>query len=177
MRRLSSLAKAQPCLQDDKKLRLNSQNYFRLPDDKTLRLCSRRCFSVCLSVSYQLHKNCRPDLHEIFREGWQWATEKTITFWWRFISPSEDRDCLADSSLLGNMESGINRLRCVTLQCRACTSRRHHSNCDVITSPAHERQPRQPVLVNDVSTLVRRALAEVCTAPMLLVSYTLSINS
>jgi len=24
-----------------------------------------------------------PDLHEIFREGWQWANEQTIKFWWR----------------------------------------------------------------------------------------------
>jgi len=23
------------------------------------------------------------DLHEIFREGWQWATEQMIKFWWR----------------------------------------------------------------------------------------------
>jgi len=23
------------------------------------------------------------DLHEIFREGWQWASEQTIKFWWR----------------------------------------------------------------------------------------------
>jgi len=71
----------------------------------------------------------------------------------------------------------INWLRCVTLQCRACTIRRRHRNYDVITSPAHDRQPRQPVMVNDVATLVRRALAEVCTGPMLLVSYTLSISS
>ena len=81
MRRLSSLAKAEPCLQDDKKRRLNNQNYFHLQDDKTLRLCFRRCFSVCLSVCYQLHKNYRTDLHEIFREGCQWANEKMIKFW------------------------------------------------------------------------------------------------
>jgi len=22
-------------------------------------------------------------LHEIFREGWQWASEQMIKFWWR----------------------------------------------------------------------------------------------
>jgi len=22
-------------------------------------------------------------LHEIFREGWQWAIEQTVKFWWR----------------------------------------------------------------------------------------------
>ena len=52
------------------------------------------------------------------------------------------RDCFLDSSLLGDMENGINRLRCATVQCRACTSRHRHSNYDIITSPAaHDRQP------------------------------------
>jgi len=41
-----------------------------------------------------------------------------------------------DSSLSADTESGINRLRCATLQWRACTSRHRHSNYDVITSPA-----------------------------------------
>jgi len=25
------------------------------------------------------------DLHEIFREGWQWASEQMITFWWWWV--------------------------------------------------------------------------------------------
>jgi len=37
------------------------------------------------------------------------------------------------------------------------------------TSPAHDRQPSQPVTANDVATLERRALAEVCAVPVLLV--------
>ena len=41
-----------------------------------------------------------------------------------------------DSSLLADMESGINRLHCATHQCMACTNRHRHSNYDVITSPA-----------------------------------------
>jgi len=44
----------------------------------------------------------------------------------------------------------------------------------IITSPARDRQPRQsrqPVMVNDIATVVRRALAEVCTVPVLLVQY------
>jgi len=36
-------------------------------------------------------------------------------------------------------------------------------------SPAHDRQPRQPVMVNDVVALVSHALVEVCTVPVLLV--------
>ena len=80
------------------------------------------------------------------------------------ISPSGYRDCFPDSSLLRDMESGTNRLRCATLQCRACTSRHRHSNYDVITSPAHDRQQDW---YRDTG---RRALAEVCTVPVLLVS-------
>jgi len=44
----------------------------------------------------------------------------------------------------------------------ARTTRHHH----YVT--AHDRQPRQPVMVNDIATLVRRALAEACTVPLLL---------
>ena len=36
---------------------------------------------VCLFVSNFVQK--LPDLHEIFREGWQWASELRIKFWCR----------------------------------------------------------------------------------------------
>jgi len=68
------------------------------------------CMSVCLLA---VHKNVQMDLHEIFREGWQWVNEQTIKFWWRSGSRI--------------------RIRIVTL--------------------------------------VKRALAEVCTVPVLLVYY------
>ena len=97
--------------------------------------CFRRCLFVCLFVS-TLRKNFRTDLHEIFREGWQWASEQMNKFWWRSGLPSGYRDCFPDSSLLRQKESGMNRLRCATLQCTAGHSRHHHSNCDVITPPA-----------------------------------------
>jgi len=45
-------------------------------------------------------------LHEIFREGWQWASECMIKFWWRSGSPFGYRDCFLDSSLLGDTEIG-----------------------------------------------------------------------
>jgi len=70
----------------------------------------------------------------IFREGWQWANEQTIKFWWRSGSPSGYRDCFSDSSLMGDKESGINRLCCVTLQCIAIattTSIRHRPLAEV----------------------------------------------
>ena len=40
------------------------------------RLCFRRRMSVCLLGT--LRKNCGMILHEIFREGWQWAEERLI---------------------------------------------------------------------------------------------------
>jgi len=36
------------------------------------------CLFVCLLAT--LRENFQTDLHEIFREGWQWAKAK---FWWR----------------------------------------------------------------------------------------------
>jgi len=52
---------------------------------KPRRICNRRCLSVCLSVCLlaTLRKNFRTDLHEIFRDGWQWANEQMVKFWWR----------------------------------------------------------------------------------------------
>jgi len=37
--------------------------------------CNRRCLAT-------LCKNVQTDLHEIFREGWQWANEQMTKFWW-----------------------------------------------------------------------------------------------
>jgi len=75
-----------------------------------MRLCFRRCLFVCLLAT--LRKNFWTNLHEISREGWQWASEQTITFWWRSGSPSGYRDCFPDSSLLGDTEvvNGVNLL-------------------------------------------------------------------
>jgi len=40
---------------------------------------------VCLFVFLlaTLRKNFRTDLHEIFREGWQWTNEQMTKVWWR----------------------------------------------------------------------------------------------
>jgi len=59
------------------------------------------------------------DLHEIFREDWQWVNEQMIKFWWRSESV---------------IRIGIQ------IRIRIC-----------------------------IATLVRRALVEVCTVPVLLV--------
>ena len=71
------------------------------------RICNRHCASVYLFAT--LRKNFETDLHEIFRECWQWVNEQMIKFWWRSVSPSGYRDCLLDSSLLGDMESASSR--------------------------------------------------------------------
>ena len=39
---------------------------------------------VCLLAA--LHKNFQMHLHEIFREGWQWAIGQVIKFWWQYGS-------------------------------------------------------------------------------------------
>ena len=75
---------------------------------------------VCLFIC-SLRKNFRTDLHEIFREGWQWENEQMITFRWR--SGSQIR---------------------IRIQVRIRIRIR-------------------------IATLVRHALAEVCTVPVLFV--------
>ena len=71
-------------------------------------------------------------MHEIFSQGWQWANEQLIKFWWRARSVSEYVDCFLDI--------------------------REVVNGHVFT------------LIRQMATLVRRALVEVCTVQMLLVS-------
>ena len=78
------------------------------------------CLSVCLLAT--LHKNFWIDLHEIFRQGWQWASEQMIKFW----------------SRLGS---------------------------------------RMRILIRiQIATLVTRALAEVCTVPVILVFFRITVH-
>ena len=90
------------------------------------RLCFRRCLSVCLLAT--LCKNFQTDLHESFREGW--AIDQLIKFWWQSGSLLGYRDCFPDSSLLRDTEEKWYQ------PSKACTSRRRHSNYDVITLPS-----------------------------------------
>jgi len=60
-------------------------------------------------------------------------------------------------------ESGINRLRCATLLCR------HALAGIAIATMASLRHRPTTDSGTDIATLVRHALAEVCTVPMLLV--------
>jgi len=39
-------------------------------------------------------------------EGWQWANEHLIKFWWRSRSPSAYRDCFSRLVTIGRQESG-----------------------------------------------------------------------
>jgi len=59
---------------------------------------------VCLLAA--LRKNFQLDLHEIFREYWQWASEQMIKFWCQSGSLSGYWDCFLNSSLLRDIESG-----------------------------------------------------------------------
>jgi len=40
-----------------------------------------------VSLLATLSKSFQMDLHEIFTEGWQWANEQMIKFWWLSGSP------------------------------------------------------------------------------------------
>jgi len=60
------------------------------------RICNCHCLFVCLFVS-NLRKKFQTDLHEIFREGWQWLNGQMIIFlvakndfifWWQSGSRS-----------------------------------------------------------------------------------------
>jgi len=72
---------------------------FYVHDDIVITSGKEDMFSsfVCM-----LAKKVRTDLHEIFREGCQWANEQIIKFRWRSGSPSRYRICFPASSLLGD---------------------------------------------------------------------------
>ena len=38
------------------------------------------CPSVCVLAT--LRENFQTNLHDIFKEGWQWSNEQTLKFWW-----------------------------------------------------------------------------------------------
>jgi len=59
---------------------------------------------VCLLAT--LRKNFRTDLHEIFREGWQWANEQMIKFCGDLDHRVDTGIVFSDSSLSGDTESG-----------------------------------------------------------------------
>ena len=84
----------------------------------------------------------------IFREGWQWASEQMIKFWWWSISPSGYRDCFLDSSLYGDTENGINRLRCAAQRSSA-------------------RHALAGITVVTMTSLHHWPLVEVCIVPVL----------
>jgi len=39
------------------------------------------CLPVCLLATFR--KIFQTDLHEIFKDGWQWAGKQRIKFWWQ----------------------------------------------------------------------------------------------
>ena len=74
------------------------------------RLCFHRCLTVCLLAT--LRKNVRTDLHEIFREGWQWTNEK-LFFGFDTTGRWGKLDCCATTtSLRHRPTTARQRLRC-----------------------------------------------------------------
>jgi len=95
------------------------------------------CLFICLLAT--LRKNFRTDLHEIFREGWQWASEQMMIFWWR-------SGYRLDTGTVFRVRHSWEIRKVVSNDCAArrcsprhaaATGRHRHINCDVITSPAH----------------------------------------
>jgi len=96
--------------------------------------------SLFLYLLATLRKNFRTDLHDILREGWQWANERMIKFRWRSALPFRYRDCF--------------RIR-------------HYWE---IPKSAWLTEINLPlILIRQMAALVRRALAEVRAVPVLLV--------
>jgi len=75
-----------------------------------------------------LRKNFRTDLHEIFREGWQWANKRVIKFRWpmaiRIKDPDADREPYpdpyrdTDKTYLGG---GMHCLSASSCYCHCCS--------------------------------------------------------
>jgi len=42
--------------------------------------------SLFVGLLATLRKSFQTDLHDIFREGWQWANKQMIKFWWQSAS-------------------------------------------------------------------------------------------
>ena len=104
-----------------------SASRFLPPQRKVMFLSLFVCLFVCLLAT--LRKNFLTDFHEICREGWQWADEQTIEFWWRSGSPSGYR-------IVYRIRHYWEIRKVVSTDCAACTSRH---DVTVIMSPG----PRQ----------------------------------
>ena len=119
------------------------------------RICNRRCLSECLLAT--MRKNVRTDLHEIATEGWQWATEQKTKFWWRCGSLSEYSDCFPDSSW---------EMASIDCAARRCSARHALAGIAIATNMLTMTSLRHRPTTDGHD---RRALAEVCTVPVLLV--------
>ena len=116
------------------------------------RLCFHRCLSVCLLAT--LCKSFGSDLREIFSEG------RPMNKHWLNFGGNSDH-CLGKGIVLRIRHYWeiwkVVSTDCTVWHCSAWHALQHcHSNCEIITSPAHDSHDR-------------RALVEVCTVPVLLV--------
>jgi len=103
------------------------------------------CLSVCLSISNFAQQS--PDLMKISEKNWHWASKQMITFWWRsgsWIHIGLYRCGSVEGKFSGKVGNGNEQTIKILVAIRIRTRIR-------------------------IATLVRRALAEVCTASVLLV--------
>jgi len=114
------------------------------------------CLSVCLFAT--LRKNFLTDLHEIFREGWQWASERTFKFWWRSGSLCGYRDFFR---ICHYWE--IRKVVSTDCIARRCSARHALAGIAIATMTSLHHRPT-------ADSHDRPAMAEVCTVPVLLVN-------
>jgi len=84
--------------------------------------------SVCLLVT--LRKKFKTDLHEIFREGWQWAIEQMIKFWWRSRSPFGYRDFFSGFVTIGRYRKWLTDINLLLMPISNWFSRWRDWYCD-----------------------------------------------
>ena len=141
------------------KVCISYHEYYYLRQGRFVVVCVSVCLFVCLLFVQLCAKTSEGICMKVSSNIGNGPMNK-LKCWWRSGSPCGYRDCFPESSLSGDTETGINRLRCTTPCTAASRSavgwyhipylpivttpenniRHRHSNYDVITSPAHDRE-------------------------------------
>jgi len=119
------------------KVCISYHEYYYLRQGRFVVVCVSVCLFVCLLFVQLCAKTSEGICMKVSSNIGNGPMNK-LKCWWRSGSPCGYRDCFPDSSLLRDTESGINRLRCATLQYWACavatmTSLRHQPLAEVCT--------------------------------------------
>jgi len=111
-------------------------------------------------------------LHEIFRERWQWANEQLIKFWW--LSGHH-----LDTGIVFRIHYCWDVRKVVSTDCAARQCSTGHALALAGIARATMTLLRHRPMTDsgtDIATLVRRALAEVCTVPVFLVIHCVAVE-